>query len=77
MRARVKVSYSKPQPADPHFYNGVTEDFKPHWHTQKQSCKNEELKKELEAERKKVEDASVALTSDEITIDFGSDSIRG
>ena len=41
--------------------------------------KNEELKKELEAERKKVEDASVALTSstDEITIDFGSDSIRG
>ena len=39
--------------------------------------KNEELKKELEAERKKVEDTSVASSTDEITIDFGSDSIRG
>ena len=30
---------------DPHFYIGVTEDFKPRWHTHKQSFKNIELKK--------------------------------
>ena len=30
---------------DPHFYIGVTEHFKPRWHTHKQSFKNEELKK--------------------------------
>ena len=40
------VVYKATTPApDPHFYIGVTEDFKPRWQVHKQTFKNSELKK--------------------------------